>query len=91
MISNSTENKITKAITFYCVDNKTGKTFSRIAEKEFLEFAPMISNTEIAFSDKTIESFKKWMAEKGYLKTDCWCKHIEEFVAVKEFVKDANI
>lgn len=85
MISNLTENEITKAITFDCVDDKTGEIFSRIAEKESLEIAPVISNTESAFSDKTIESFKKWMSEKGYLKIDCWCKHIDEFV------KDANI
>lgn len=80
MINNVTENQITKAKTFDCIDEKTGEKFSRVAEKKSLEVEPMVSNTEAAFSDKTIESFKKWMDEKGYLKTGCWCKHIEEFV-----------
>lgn len=84
MITKVTENAINKAKTFECIDDKSGETFSRVALKESLEVAPMISNSEAAFSDKTIEEFKKWMIEKKYLKTDCWCKHI------KDFTKDAN-
>ena len=90
MITKVTENQISKAKTFECVDDKSGEVFSRVALKESLEVAPMISNTEAAFSDKTVEEFKKWLDKKGYSKTDCWCKHIQEFVNVKEFVKDAS-
>ena len=37
------------------------------------------SKTENNFSKDEIPLFKKWLKDKGYLKTDCWCKHIEEF------------
>ena len=30
-------------------------------------------------SSGEIDKFKEGMRNKGYLKTDCWCKHIEEF------------
>jgi hypothetical protein len=80
MITKVTANEITKAKTFECKDDKTGEVFSRVALKESLEVEPMISNSEAAFSDKTIEKFKKWLNDKGYLKTDCWCHRIKEFV-----------
>lgn len=38
------------------------------------------SNSETFFCDKCTEKFKTWMKEKDYLKTDCWCKHREEYV-----------
>ena len=41
------------------------------------------SNIEISFCDKCTEKFKEWMKEKDYLKTDCWCKHIAEFIGAK--------
>jgi len=66
--------------TFNLVCEKSGRQFMRIARKENAETEPMLSNTESAFSDEVILSFKEWMRDEGYLKTDCWCGHIKEFV-----------
>lgn len=69
--------------TFDLQCEKTGAFFTRVAKKED-EFEPTLSNTETAFSDETVAKFKKWMTDKGYIKSDCWCKYIKEFVEVGE-------
>lgn len=38
-----------------------------------------VSNTEKVFCSSCTTNFIKWMKEKGYLRTDCWCSHIEEW------------
>jgi hypothetical protein len=81
MITSVFENQISKDKTYQLKDDKNGGTFARVVKKDCYG----LSNVEIAFSDKTIDEFKKWMVEKKYSKTDCWCKHIQEFT------KDANI
>ena len=53
---------------------KSGKLFERIKKKD-----NKINNTEKTLCDEEIIKFKKWMNEKDYLKTDCWCKHLQEF------------
>lgn len=80
MIKDINDNEVVKEKTFNCVDNKTGEDFSRVVSKDSLELYHTISNTEAAFSDKTIVAFREWMKKKGYNKSDCWCKHIQEFV-----------
>ena len=44
----------------------------------------MGSNTERELCPECVKKFKTWMAKKGYLKTDCWCGHIDEFRAVSD-------
>lgn len=77
--------------TFDTVCQKCDEQYQRevvIDDKELLndltltdqEKAKMSSsNTEVVFCDKCTEEFIEWMREKGYLKTDCWCSHIEEY------------
>jgi len=79
MITSVSENSVTKEKTFQCTDDKSGETFERIVKKEIPDMVVSLSNTEAAFSDKTIEEFKKWLSEKKYAARDCWCKHIAEF------------
>lgn len=65
-----------KTTKFKLTCEKSGKAFERIKKIELDEEA-RLSNTETAFCDEEIAKFKNWMRDKGYLKTDCWCKHIE--------------
>jgi hypothetical protein len=30
-----------------------------------------------------MEEFVAWLREKGYIHTDCWCKHVAEFLGVE--------
>lgn len=68
-----------KTTKFKLTCEKSGKKFERIKKIKSGEKRAAISNTEIVFCDEEIAKFKEWMRDKGYLKTDCWCKHIEEF------------
>ena len=77
MIRESTKDTPTGRKVFHLQCEKTGKRFKRVEREEF-QF--QLSNTEVALCDEAIEQFKAWMKNKGYLKTDCWCKHIQEFI-----------
>jgi len=68
-----------KKVKFKLICEKSGKKFDRIKKIKPGKEKAEISNTEIAFCDEEIDKFKEGMRNKGYLKTDCWCKHIEEF------------
>lgn len=39
-----------------------------------------ISSTEKALCSVCAVEFIEWMGTKGYLKTDCWCGHIQEWM-----------
>ena len=39
----------------------------------------LLSNTEKKVKADKIPKFKDWLRKKGYLKRDCWCKHIDTF------------
>lgn len=40
------------------------------------------SNTQKAFCPVCEGKFIEWMRKKGYLATDCWCSHIDEYKGV---------
>jgi len=52
---------------------KSNKLFA-IVKKE------KIGNVEKTLCDEEVVKFKKWIEEKGYAKTDCWCKHLGEYI-----------
>ena len=80
MIKNITE--IDKRKYFTCECEKCTKSYEKVEREKRLEEPSninYISNTEQTFCDDCVKKFKEWMKDKGYLKTDCWCNHIEEY------------
>jgi len=53
----------------------SGKLFSRIKNS-----GEKISNTEKKLCDEEIIKFKNFIKEKGYIISDCWCKHLQEYI-----------
>jgi len=74
--------KAKKKIVFNGICSKCGGGVSR--EKMTIEMGDGIeegfSTTEKSFCDKCDKKFIKWLKEKDYSKSDCWCQHIEEYV-----------
>ena len=40
------------------------------------------SRQEDALCDACMKKFKTWMEKNGYDKSDCWCRHIDEFKGI---------
>ena len=62
-----------KTKKYKCKCDKTGELFGHIKPKD-----ERPSNIEAALCDTEIEKFKKHMGNKA--KTDCWCKHLSEYI-----------
>lgn len=41
-----------------------------------------VGNVEGSLCPACEVKFRAWLRETGYLSTDCWCQHLEEFKAV---------
>jgi len=59
------------------VDDETVLNDPHLTDQE--KAAMFTSNTEKVFCPDCITKFIKWMSDKHYLATDCWCSHIKEY------------
>jgi len=64
---------------FMITCEKSGKKFERLKKIRPGEKEAEISNTETALCDEEIAKFREWMRKESYLKTGCWCEHLEEY------------